>query len=99
MNEAARIPWGDVASNFIWILGAAIILAAFSIHQHLIQGKKSGGPNALEKNAFKSSLLAGLGLVFLGLGLAIGSLMFAAIFIAAAVVTFSVLINNIKKIT
>jgi len=28
MNEIPRIPWHKVVSNFVWIAGAAIILAA-----------------------------------------------------------------------
>ncbi len=30
MSEVTNIPWGKVFSNFVWILGASIILADFS---------------------------------------------------------------------
>ncbi len=43
MNEMPAIPWAKVISNFIWILGAAIILAALGYQEFLAHLEKEIG--------------------------------------------------------
>ncbi|UCC41117.1 MAG: hypothetical protein JSV96_06745 [Candidatus Aminicenantes bacterium] len=50
MNEFVEIPWLKVFSNFIWILGASITLAALSYHEFLVYMRKEKRINVFKKN-------------------------------------------------
>ena len=66
MNEVAKIPWGKVFSNFVWILGASIILAVFSYHEFLAYVQKAKRREVFKRNSFKKPFLFGLILVTAG---------------------------------
>jgi hypothetical protein len=73
IEPAKTIPWGAVLSNFVWIVGAAIILAAFSYHDFLAQRERKKLKDVLSRNSFKKPLLGGLALVFGGAALSVRS--------------------------
>lgn len=73
MNEISRIPWGKVFSNFIWILGASMILAVFSYHEFLAHLKKAKRTEVFKRNSFKKPFI--LGLVLIALGISASSLL------------------------
>jgi len=79
MSEIPKIPWGKVISNFIWILGAAIILADFSYHEFLASVQKTKKIEAFKRSSFKRPLLLGLVLVVIGISASIHYLWLAAI--------------------
>jgi len=66
MNEVTKIPWGKVFSNFVWILGASIILAVFSYHEFLAYVQKAKRIEVFKRNSFKKPFLFGLILVTAG---------------------------------
>jgi hypothetical protein len=84
MNELPKIPWGKVISNIVWILGAAIILAALGYQEFLVHlrgevgngGEKGEGKQiksiGLGSEGFKKALFLGLTLIFGGASAAIG---------------------------
>ena len=53
MNELPAIPWGKVISNFVWILGAAIILAAVGYQEFLARLRREV-PESREKEGRKT---------------------------------------------
>ena len=71
MNEIAKIPWLKVLSNFIWILGAAIILADFSYHEFLSNLQKAKIAEVIKRDSFKKPFLLGLILVATGISASI----------------------------
>jgi hypothetical protein len=79
MSEIPKIPWGKVISNFIWILGAAIILADFSYHEFLASVQKTKRIEVFKRSSFKRPLLLGLTLVAIGISASIHYLWLAAI--------------------
>jgi len=55
MNEIPAIPWGRVISHLVWILGAAIILAALGYQEFLAHLEKElRGKKESEKGEKKS---------------------------------------------
>jgi len=74
MNQLPRIPWEAIFSNFIWIVGAAIILADFSYHDFLAHREKVKLKSVLKRRSFKMSLLSGMTLMFLGIAASIHKL-------------------------
>jgi hypothetical protein len=84
MNELPKIPWGKVISNFVWIAGAAIIMAALGYQEFLVHlrreigggGEKGEGKKTksigLSSEGFKKALFLGLTLIFGGASAAIG---------------------------
>jgi uncharacterized membrane protein YjjP (DUF1212 family) len=71
VNQLPKIPWGAVFSNFLWIVGAAVILAAISYHDYLASQKKEKFINLLKRNSFKKPLFLGLFLVTAGITLSV----------------------------
>jgi len=67
MNETLDIPWGMVFSNFIWILGVAIILADFSYHEFLAHLKKIKRTEVFRRKSFKKPFFLGLILITVGI--------------------------------
>ncbi len=63
------IDWLNVFFNAIWILGLAVILAAFSINDWLAHTKRIKLRRQLETAAFQTPLTGGLMLVSLSLAL------------------------------
>ena len=93
MSEVPQIPWGKVISNFIWIVGAAVILAAFSYHEFLRHEEGARLRDVLRRESFKNPLLLGLILVAAGVSASVLSPLLTAVFGCAA---FLLLILFIK---
>lgn len=93
MNEVTRIPWGKVFSNFVWILGASIILAVFSYHEFLAYVQKAKRIEVSKRNSFKKPFLFGLILVTAGVCASIHQPWLAAIL---GVVAFLLIIWFVK---
>lgn len=79
MNELPQIPWGKVISNFVWISGAAVILAAFSYHEYLTHMEKARLREVLRRKSFKRPMLLGVILVAAGVAASIRSPLLAAV--------------------
>ena len=67
MNEISRIPWGRVFSNFVWILGAALILTALSYHEFLAHLQKVKRIEIFKRDSFKKPFLLGTILIAAGI--------------------------------
>lgn len=65
------IDWWQVCANAVWILGAALLLATFSIHRYEAGRARTRGISNIY--AFRSRWLYGLGLLLVSLGLCLGS--------------------------
>ena len=94
MTEFPRIPWGKVFSNFVWILGAAVILADFSYHEFLAHVEKAKWIDVFKRDSFKKPFHLGLILVAAGLSASVRSPWLAAMSGGAA---FFLLIWFLKK--
>ncbi|UCG02032.1 MAG: hypothetical protein JSW11_20855 [Candidatus Heimdallarchaeota archaeon] len=79
MNEFVEIPWLKVFSNFIWILGASITLAALSYHEFLAYMRKEKRINVFKKKSFKRPFLLGLVLIAAGISASVNKPFQAAI--------------------
>jgi len=93
MNEVTRIPWGKVFSNFVWIMGASIILSTFSYYEFLAHVQKAKRIEVFKRNSFKKPFLLGLILVTAGVCASIHQPWLAAI---SGVVAFLLIIWLIK---
>ena len=87
------IPWGKVFSNFVWIVGASIILAAFSYNEFLAHLQKAKRTEVFKRNSFKKPFLLGLILVAAGVCASIHQPWLAAIL---GVVAFLLIIWFVK---
>jgi protein-S-isoprenylcysteine O-methyltransferase Ste14 len=96
MSEIPKIPWGKVISNFIWILGAAIILADFSYHEFLASVQKTKRIEVFKRSSFKRPLLIGLILVTAGISVSIHNLWLAIIFGVVSVLLIILLFKFIR---
>ena len=96
MNEFSTIPWGKVFSNFVWILGASIILAAFSYHEFLANIKKAKRIDVYKKDSFKKPFLLGTVLIAAGISASAHQLWLTAIFGIAALLLIIWSIKIIK---
>ena len=67
MHEIPDIPWGKVISNFVWILGAAIILAAFSYHEFIAHVLKAKRSELFKRISFKKTLSLAGSLIAVGI--------------------------------
>lgn len=95
MNEIVKIPWLKVLSTFIWILGAAIILADFSYHEFLSNLQKAKIAEVIKRDSFKKPFLLGLILVATGISASIHHPLLAIII---GVVAFLLIIWFVKFI-
>ena len=95
MNEIPKIPWGVVLSSFAWILGASIILAAFSYHEFLAHIQKNKRIDAFKRSSFKKPFLLGAILIATGISASAHQLWLIAIF---GIVTVSLIILFVKFI-
>jgi len=67
MNDMSTIPWGRILSNFVWILGTAVILAAFSYHEFLANFQKAKRIEVFKRDSFKKPFLLGAILITIGI--------------------------------
>jgi vacuolar-type H+-ATPase subunit I/STV1 len=96
MTEIPKIPWGKVLSNFIWILGAAIILAVFGYHEFLASMQKTKRIEVFKRSSFKRTFLIGLILVTVGISVSIHNLWLAIIFGVVSVLLIILLFKFIR---
>ncbi len=80
MNEIPKIPWGKVFSNFVWILGTALILTAVSYHEFLAHIKKAKRIEVFKRDSFKKPFLLGTILIAAGISASAHQLWLIAIF-------------------
>lgn len=80
MNEISRIPWGRVFSNFVWILGAALILTALSYHEFLAHIQKVKRIEIFKRDSFKKPFLLGTILIAAGISASAHQLWLTAVF-------------------
>lgn len=85
MNEISNIPWGRVFSNFVWILGASVILASFSYHEFLAHVQRAKRTEVFKRDSLKKPLLLGVILVAAGISASVHKPWVAAIVGAAAI--------------
>jgi len=97
MNDIPRIPWANVFSNFVWILGAAVILADFSYHEFLAHMEKVKWIDVFKRNSFKRPLHLGLILVAAGISASIHSPLLAATSVCVAFFLIIWFIRQAKK--
>jgi len=97
MNQLPKIPWGTVFSNFLWIVGAAIILAAMSYHDYLASQKKEKLINLLKRNSFQKPLFSGLFLVTAGIALSVHFLWLSFIMGILAIFMLVMTANTLKR--
>ena len=95
MNEMSEIPWGRVFSNFVWIIGASIILAVFSYHAFLTHIQKAKRIDVIKRDSFKKPFLLGTILIAAGISASAHQLWMMAIF---GIVTLLLIIWSIKVI-
>jgi|GEM_PF-3298346 len=96
MNEMSEIPWGRVLSNFVWILGTAIILADFSYHEFLAHIQKAKRIEVFKGDSFKKPFLLGTILIATGISASARQLWLIAIFGIAALLLIIWSIKIIK---
>ena len=96
MNDMQSIPWARVLSNFIWILGASIILAVFSYHEFLAYIQKAKRIEIFKRNSFKKPFLLGMILIAIGISASVHQLWITAIFGIAALLLIIWSIKIIK---
>ncbi len=68
MSEILKIPWGQVLSNFVWILGVAIILATFNYNELFVHLQKAKITELVKRSSFKKPVIVGLILIIVGVG-------------------------------
>ncbi len=93
MNEMSEIPWGRVFSNFVWIIGASIILAVFSYHAFLTHIQKAKRIELFKRDSFKKPFLLGTILIAAGISASAHKLWLIAIF---GIVALLLIIWSIK---
>jgi len=95
MNEISKIPWGKVLSNFVWILGAAIIVGDFSYHEFLLNLQKAKRTEVFKRDSFKKPFLLGTILIAAGISASAHQLWLTAVF---GIVALLLIIWSIKVI-
>lgn len=100
MNDIPGIPWGRVLSNFVWILGTAIILTALSYHEFLVHIQKAKRIDVYKRDSFKKPFLLGTILIATGISASAHQLWLTAIFgiVALLLVIWSIKIIKIQAI-
>ena len=98
MNEISRIPWGRVFSNFVWILGAALILTALSYHEFLAHIQKVKRIEIFKRDSFKKPFLLGAILIAAGISASAHQLWLTVVFgiVALLLVIWSIKIIKIQ---
>jgi tellurite resistance protein TehA-like permease len=77
--ENGGFPWGKLIANFLWILGAAVILLDLSYHDYLVYIKKRKWREIVESDAFLRPIhISGI-LIFMGLAGSLSNPMLAGL--------------------
>lgn len=96
MNVIQNIPWGKVFANFIWILGASLILADFSYHEFISHQKRVSLGSVLKSRSFNRPFQLGLILITIGVSLSIKTPWLAGTFGGAALLLLVFLLRKLK---
>ena len=79
MEETGQFPWVAALSNFIWIIGASIILATMSWQEFQVRQRKIKWRDALRSREFLRPFYLGAFLVMVGIVASINSAWIAAL--------------------
>jgi len=90
----ASFPWAYVFTNAIWILGLAVVLAAFGWHEFQAHTRKRRLGELLRGDTFLKPLYGGLTLVTGGLALSVGVVTMA---VGLAVASFGFLYFFLRR--
>ena len=86
----------QIISNFMWILGMAIILASFSYHQFLAHSQNTKKWEILKRASFRKPCLLGLIFVALGTSLSVQRLWLTAVLGVVAILLTVVFVRLAK---
>ena len=89
-----QIPWVKVLTNFVWIVGTALILAAFSYHDYLAHMEKTRLKEVLRRKSFLWPGMLGSILITGGVAASVRSPLLSTVFAGGAFL----IIALIKKI-
>ncbi|MCX7973241.1 MAG: hypothetical protein N3B16_01900 [Candidatus Aminicenantes bacterium] len=73
MEEIKRFPWRELIINFIWIVGAAIILASLSWHEFKVRETGLNWKNILKSKGFRRPIYLGLFFILTGVAATVNS--------------------------
>lgn len=96
MEDLLKIPWGEIFANFVWIFGAALVLANFSHHEFLSHQKRVSLGSVLKSRSFQRPFQFGLILITTGISLSTKNPWLAGIFGGAAFLHLVFLLRKIK---
>lgn len=80
MESLKEFPWIVVLVNFVWILGASVILAAFSYHEFLGHMEGIKRREVFKRRSFIKISLLGLVLVGVGVSLSLHEVWWKVVF-------------------
>jgi hypothetical protein len=86
----------QIISSFVWILGLALILAAFSYHELFAHVQKIKRQEIFKRDSFRKSCLLGLILVASGASVSVHQLWLTAILGVAAILLAIVFVKSLK---
>jgi Ca2+/Na+ antiporter len=86
----------QIISNLVWILGVALILAAFSYHEFFAHLQKTKKIEVFKRASFKKPFLLGLILVASGVSASTKQLWLTAIFGVVAILLAIVFVKSLK---
>ena len=88
-----------IISNFIWILGISLILAAFSLHEFLSYKLRIKRKELFKRDTFKKSIVLGLVLIVFGLIVSVQVFWLSLILMISAVLLlfWSIMFIDSKK--
>ena len=95
--QDVHIPWFRVACHFVWILGAALILASFGYHDWLAREKGQKLGPLLRQKSFLRALTGGGTMIFGALAPLMGSPVLAVMFGASAILIGYIFIQIHRK--
>lgn len=97
MEETSQFPWVAALSNFIWIIGASIILAAISWQEFQVRQRKIKWRDALRSREFLRPFYLGAALVMVGIIASVHSAWIAALASITAFFSLFLLIRVCKS--
>lgn len=97
MSVFLSIPWGKVFSNFVWILGFSIILAAISHNEFFSQIQKTKRIEDFKNISFKTPFLLGSILITIGTALSVHKVWLVVFFGMAGLLFIILFFKTMKK--
>lgn len=94
MDNLLKFPWGMVLSNFVWILGASVILATFSYHEFLAHAEGVKRKEIFKRRSFVKTFLIGSVLVGTGVSLSLHEVVWKVVF---GVITIGMILLLIRR--